>query len=182
MKTTFVSLWAITSTFGCLIATLLVSGCATSGGKPTYSKALTFDARVISGDKVSAEVAAAGPKVVLTTADKERFSQKIEVAIRTRAPQGARSARNYRVVVALQRYERGSQFARMMLAGLGQMHIDATITLYSMPAKTAAGSFKIDKTFSWGGAVGGMATIENVEDDFAKAVAEAVCAPKPKQH
>lgn len=162
------------------VSAFIVSGCATSGGKPTYSKAIAPDARVISGDKISAEVANAGPKVVLTTADRERFSQKIEVAIRSRAPQGARSARNYRVAVAITRYERGSQFARMMLAGLGQMHIDATITVYSMPAKTVVGSFKIDKTFSWGGAVGGMATIENVEDDFAKAVAEAVCAPKPK--
>ena len=182
MQTTFSRLSPVVSLFSCLTAALFVAGCATSGGKPTYSKNLAPDARIISGDKVSAEVVAAGPKVVLTTADKERFSQKIEVAIRSRAPQGSRSARSYRLVVALQRYERGSQFARMMLAGLGQMHIDATITVSSMPAKTTVGQFKIDKTFSWGGAVGGMSTIENVEDDFAKAVAEAACAPKPKQH
>jgi uncharacterized protein DUF4410 len=180
MKTTLIRSSVVASFVGILIAILLFTGCATSGGKPTYSKNLAPDSRIISADRVNAEVSAAGPKVVLTTADKERFSQKIEVAIRTRAPQGARSARNYRVVVALARYERGSQFARMMLAGLGQMHVDATITVYSMPAKTVVGAFNIDKTFSWGGAVGGMATIENVEDDFAKAVAEAVCAPKPK--
>ena len=157
----------------------MISGCATSGGKPTYSKNLSPDARIVHSDKVTAEVVPSGPKIVMTSADKERFSQKVEVAIRSHAPEGTRAGRNYKVVVALTRYERGSAFARMMLAGLGQMHIDATVTVYSMPAKAVVGSFKIDKTFSWGGAVGGMSTIENVEDDFAKAVAEAVCAPKP---
>jgi Domain of unknown function (DUF4410) len=165
---------------GCAIAVSSITSCATSGGKPTYTKNLAPEARIISSDKVTAEVVPAGPKLVMTSVDKERFSQKVEVAIRSRAPQGARSARNYRVVVALTKYERGSAFARMMLAGLGQMHIDATVTVYSMPGKAVVGAFSVDKTFSWGGAVGGMATIENVEDDFAKAVADAVCAPKPR--
>jgi hypothetical protein len=180
MKTKLHLLSWVISLASCAIAVSSITGCATSGGKPTYTRNLAPDARIISSDKVTAEVVSAGPKVVMTLADKERFSQKVEVAIRSHAPQGARTGRNYKVIVGLANYERGSAFARMMLAGLGQMHIDATVTVYSMPGKTVVGAFNVNKTFSWGGMVGGMATIENVEDDFAKAVADAVCAPKPR--
>ena len=182
MKTKTSPAFLFALTIASAVAISSFTGCATFGGKPTYTRNLPPSDRIVAGDKVKVDVTAAGPKVVITSSDRERFANKIEVKVRERAPAGAHGGRNYKLVVALTRYERGSAFARMMLAGLGQMHIDANVSMYSPPGNKLVGQFNVNKTFSWGGAVGQMATIENVEDDFGKAVADAVCAPNPAKH
>lgn len=161
------------------VSCLLVAGCATSGGKPNYSKTLAPDARIIAADKVAAEVTTSS-NVTIANYEKERFAQKIEVAIRNRAPQGSRAPRSYRVIVHLTKYEKGNAFARAMLAGLGQMHIDATVTVLAMPAKTPVTEFTMDKTFSWGGMYGAVTNIETVEEEFGKSLADGICAPIKK--
>jgi len=78
------------------------------------------------------------------------------------------------VDVTITRYEKGSAFARAMLAGLGQIHMDGNVTLYSMPAHTVVEDFSVQKTFAWGGIYGGTTTIEDIEQSFAEGIANAL--------
>lgn len=166
---------------GCaVIFALILSGCATSGGKPNYSRNLSPDARVISADKIKTEVTSTS-QVTIAPYEKERFAQKIDAAIRSRAQRGTRTGRNYLIVVNLTKYKKGNAFARAMMAGLGSMRMEASVSLYSMPAKKLEGQFSMEKNFNWGGIYGAVTNIENVEEDFAKSLAENVCTPKLAQ-
>ena len=71
------------------------------------------------------------------------------------------------------RFDRGSAFARAMLIGLGQIRIEATVTLTSASG-ASIGEYKVAKDFAIGGAIGASTTVEDVEDGFAKSVAEIV--------
>jgi Domain of unknown function (DUF4410) len=169
----------ITLAIASAMAVLTLSGCATIGGKPTFTHSLAADARVISGDKVRSEVTA-GPQVTIASYERERFAQKIDSVIRGRAQPGHRAGRNYRIVVNLTKYKKGNAFARAMMAGLGSIRIEANVSLYSMPGKKLEGQFTMEKTFTWGGIYGGVTNIEDVEEEFAKSLAEAVCTPKAR--
>lgn len=72
------------------------------------------------------------------------------------------------------RYDKGNSFARSMMAGLGQIHIDATLKLTEEDTGEVVGKYEIKKTFAWGGIYGGSVTIEDAEDGFADAVVEAI--------
>lgn len=156
---------------------MIASGCATIGGKPTFTRNLSADSRVISSDKVRTEITA-GSKVTIASYEKERFAQKIDTAIRARAQAGRRAGRDYRIVVNVTKYDKGNAFARAMMAGLGSIHIEAGVSLYSMPGKKLEGQFRMEKTFTWGGIYGGVTNIEDVEEEFAKSLAEDICTPK----
>jgi hypothetical protein len=164
---------------GPLLALLTLVGCATIGGKPTFTRSLAADARIISADKVRTEITA-GPQVTIASYERERFAQKVDAAIRERVQPGHRAGRDYRMVVNLTKYKKGNAFARAMMAGLGSIRIEANVSLYSMPAKKLEGKFTMEKTFTWGGIYGGVTNIEDVEEEFAKSLAEAVCTPKAR--
>ena len=78
------------------------------------------------------------------------------------------------VTVQLTRYDKGSAVARAMLAGLGQIHIDARVTLKDRARDAVLGEYEVTKTFAWGGIYGATTTIENVEAGFAQGVAALV--------
>ncbi|NJD06663.1 MAG: hypothetical protein FIA97_09215 [Methylococcaceae bacterium] len=77
--------------------------------------------------------------------------------------------------VNLRRYEEGSAFARFMLAGLGQMHIDADLGLQDGSTAERIARYDITKTFAWGGIYGAVNDLRDIEEGFAKAVASALC-------
>ena len=70
------------------------------------------------------------------------------------------------------KYDKGNAFARAMLAGLGQMHIDAELILKDKNAQKVIAKYEINKTFAWGGTVGAFTEIEDCEEGFAKAAAK----------
>ncbi|MFQ5965799.1 MAG: DUF4410 domain-containing protein [Candidatus Scalinduaceae bacterium] len=76
------------------------------------------------------------------------------------------------------RYEKGNAFARAMLIGLGQIHIDAQLELKDEETQELIGKFEIKKTFAWGGLYGGFTGIEGAEDGFADAVVEVLFEEK----
>ena len=78
------------------------------------------------------------------------------------------------VTVELTRYDKGSAFARAMLAGLGQIHIDARVTVRDPGTSASLGEYDVTKTFAWGGIYGATTTIEDVEAGFAEAVATLI--------
>jgi len=80
--------------------------------------------------------------------------------------------------VLITKYDEGNAFARAMLAGLGQMHIDATVTLTDYTFGDQIAKSDVSKTFAWGGMYGGFTQIKDIEDGFATAVASSFSGKK----
>ncbi|MDB5408844.1 MAG: hypothetical protein JWL84_3756 [Rhodospirillales bacterium] len=124
---------------------------------------------------VSAE---AKPGVVMTQLDFDRIAQRVkaEVAAKTvAAPEGANATDGSRLVklrLVFTNYDEGNRFARFMLVGLGQIHIDADVVLVDATSGATLGQYRVSKQFAFGGLYGGATSIEDVEKGFAKSVAE----------
>jgi len=71
------------------------------------------------------------------------------------------------------RFDRGNAFARAMLIGLGQIVIEATVSLQDAQGTTVA-QYKVSKDFAIGGVVGATTSVDDVEEGFAKSVAAVV--------
>jgi hypothetical protein len=169
---------------GMLIAVAL-TGCASTVPQAEFSHQIVAGARVDSSDTVKVNVDAADGLTVLPD-EKERIAKKVAMKIDSRkaANPGSGPARLYEVDLHLTRYDKGNAFARAMLAGLGQMHIEGVISVFQMPEHTPVGEFTLKKTFAWGGIYGAATSIEDIEDTFADGVAAAVTGQKeapPKQ-
>jgi len=70
-------------------------------------------------------------------------------------------------------FDRGDAFARGMLIGMGQIRIAATVSLVDASGATAA-VYQVSKDFALGGVIGATTTVDDVENGFAKSVAEVV--------
>jgi len=119
--------------------------------------------------------------VSLGAADKERISNLIVQNIKTDSPQRFTAINQdipmpgaLQASIVITKYDEGNAFARAMLAGLGQMHIDAEITLNDSEKKEEIAKYEVNKTFAWGGLYGGFTSMKDVEDGFAKAVAASI--------
>jgi hypothetical protein len=175
----------ILTTSSAVLAFLLTAGCAGTAPRPQFSHELVSEARVAATDVVQVDVAAAS-NVSILPQDKVRFAEKIKLKIDTKRLSNPRvgEPRTYQVDLMLSRYEKGSAFARAMLAGLGQMHIEGVARVYQMPEHVLVGEFDLAKTFAWGGIYGASTSIEDIENTFADGVAAAVTAQqieRPKQ-
>jgi hypothetical protein len=103
-------------------------------------------------------------------------NQKIKAYIQIAAPgvlDPAGAAATDTMKVHFTKFDRGNAFARFMLAGLGQIRIEATVFLVDNTGREV-GKYEVAKDFSLGGMYGGSTTVEDVEDGFAKSVAEIV--------
>jgi len=155
--------------------TIALSGCATTAPDAAFSQALPPNAVVDANDVITVAVEAK-PGVVLTDLERQRLAQGIAEKIDTvkRLNTNAQDSRSYSIDVKTTRYDKGNAFARMMLAGLGQIHIDAQVAMVVLPEKRQVAAFTVEKTFAWGGVYGASQSIEDVEEGFSQAVAEAV--------
>jgi len=79
-----------------------------------------------------------------------------------------------RMSVELTRYEPGNEFARFMLAGLGQIHVDGEVVLLDSAASEEIGRYSVSKTFAWGGVYGASTRIGDIVPAFAESVARGV--------
>lgn len=86
------------------------------------------------------------------------------------------------VDVFITRYERGNAALRAALAGLGQMHIDALVTVRAGNSDEAVARYDVKKTFAWGGIVGAATGIEDLEQDFARDVVKPLAKLLPKRN
>ncbi len=170
-----------------MLGVLLFSGCASTAPKADFSQGMALAGRVAAKDEVKARVLAAAD-VSLLDVEKTRIAERIEervMAKKAQNPEGAEK-KNYEVEVTLTRYEKGNAFARSMLAGLGQIHLDGNVRLYELPEHKKVGDFLIKKTFAWGGLYGATVSMEDIETTFADGVAAALTgqeedAPKDKK-
>ena len=78
------------------------------------------------------------------------------------------------LTVNFTRYDKGNAFARAMLAGLGQMHIDAMVNISNKCNGKLLAKYEVTKTFAWGGAYGGSKSIEDIEPAFAEAIVSTI--------
>lgn len=157
-------------------AGLLLTGCAsTSPNNAKFSQELSKEKYLDANDAATVKVKS-NDGVIITTDEKERMALVITNKVNEQKILNVDSEdkREFEMEVLITRYEKGNAFARAMLAGLGQIHIDAKVSLFLMPEREQIANFNIDKTFAWGGIYGGFTSIEDVEEGFATGVAEAV--------
>ena len=76
------------------------------------------------------------------------------------------------------RYEKGNKWARFWLAGLGQIHIDAVLSLRDIETQELLGEYKVSKTFAWGGMYGASVTMADVQEGFAETVVAILFQPE----
>jgi len=168
-----------------LCSALVFSGCASSAPSAAFVQPIPVSARVGDKDSVQASVTAVAGVEILDV-EKTRLAQRVEerIAAKKGLNAAAHDPKSYAVELELTRYQKGNAFARAMLAGLGQIHIDGTVKLLELPERRQVGQFTIKKTFAWGGIYGGAVTMEDIERTFADGVAAAVTGQaedKPKK-
>ena len=79
---------------------------------------------------------------------------------------------DYTLKVVISEYEEGNAFARFMLIGLGQMHLNGTVDLLAAgnpPEVIKSGSF--EKNYALGGFMGASA---NMHDDMTSKLGKAI--------
>lgn len=154
---------------------ILISGCAGTAPDVGISQRIAPESEIAAKDEAKVTVNT-GANVSMLESEKTRLGEKIGYGIDTRKTKNIRdgAAKTYEVDLTITKYEKGNAFARSMLAGLGQIHINGEITVFAMPGRTTAGKFSISKTFAWGGIYGGTTNIEDIETTFADGVAAVV--------
>ncbi|MBV9726078.1 MAG: DUF4410 domain-containing protein [Gammaproteobacteria bacterium] len=160
--------------------TTLIGGCATTTPQPKFTHAMVPDSRIAASDTVDVKIETAD-KVVVDAVARDRITQKIKLKIDERKLKNpaAPSPRAMQVVLHVTKYEKGNAFARAMLAGLGQIHLEGTISVYQMPDHVLLEDFDLQKTFAWGGVYGASTSIEQIEDIFTDSVAATVTGQEP---
>ncbi len=87
------------------------------------------------------------------------------------------------LVLNFTKYDEGNRFARAMLAGLGAMKINADVEVKDGQSGNSICKGEAGKSFAWGGMLGAMTGIEDVEKMFAKEVSrgfgEMLGIPQP---
>jgi hypothetical protein len=163
---------------------LLGSGCAGTRGSARLVTPPRTDVPLVQFANLIVAVESK-PDISLGSFEKERILGLIVKDIRTEAPARFKTINQtspvpdtLNAVVMIKRYEEGNAFARAMLVGLGQMHIDADVTLTNWETKESIAQYEVSKTFAWGGAYGAFTDIKDVEDGFAKAVAASILGRK----
>lgn len=160
-----------------LVVASLAAGCASSPGGITATSPLRGGVDLSNFSSLTVGVDGGG-EVSLTPEDKARISRLIVDAIKKNDPgrfkelnPQAPDPSTLRAAVTITRYEKGNAFARFMLMGLGQIHIDGNVVLRDATTEDALGRYEVTKTFAWGGIYGAVTRIDDVEEGFAEAVA-----------
>jgi len=166
-----------------------LSGCAGTAPTAEFKKPISEAFRLCANDEAGVRLAAADG-VTLNDVSRQRLESRLSQTINEKKKSVQCKTADKRVFVLqskITRYDEGSAFARAMLAGLGQIHIDGEFTLNLLPAVAGADSkpgvngenvaeFSVQKTFAWGGMYGASTRIEDVEPAFAEGVTEAIVA------
>ncbi len=149
-----------------------LAGCAGSVSKPEAVTALSPDQR--AGLHLADISADAAGGVEMGDNDFDAVCQKVRAYIQTSSPAVIGDAPGaYKMKIHFTRFDRGSAFGRAMLIGLGQIRIEATVDLVDASGNRVA-EYNVSKDFAIGGIIGATTTVADVEDGFAKSVAEIV--------
>ena len=158
---------------GALGVAAMLAGCAGSVSDPVAVQSMSSDMK--ASLKIADISADAEPGVPMSDGDFGLISQKVHAYIDAEKPGviAEGSAAGQHMKIHFTRFDRGSAFARAMLIGMGQIRIEATVEM-SDAGGARTGEYKVAKDFALGGIVGATTTVEDVEDGFAKSVAQVV--------
>lgn len=149
---------------------LVLTGCAGATTPPSVVVPLAIDRQApVQIGSLSLDVETG---IWIKDDQRQHLRNRIEAELAKRAlmaPAGT-APQAYALNVHLTRFDEGNAVARLALIGLGQVHIEGTVTLRDA-AGQKTGEYKIRKTFAAGGLIGGLTSTEAVEDGFAKSVA-----------
>jgi hypothetical protein len=165
----------------CGVMVVLIA-CAKKPPEATVTQALIPELTIASQDTITVKIEVASG-VKMAEDEQIRLAKEIDDAIKSRMGLNVRQGdtREYEIDVTIQRYAKGSSVARLMLAGLGQIHIDGDVKLLQSPDRKQVKEFAVKKTFAWGGVYGGTTTIEDIEKRFAEEVAIKLTGQKKGQ-
>ncbi len=158
-----------------VVAAFILSGCAGSPPKAKFVQAPAKSTAVDANDTANIAVKASAG-VDMLEYEISRLTQVIAQKLNEKKLMNSASndEHAYDVEVTITRYKKGNAFARAMLAGLGQIHIDARVRLLESGTQEQLSAFDIKKTFAWGGIYGGTTRIDDVEPAFAEGIAAAL--------
>jgi hypothetical protein len=162
--------------FACLTTFLGLAACAGDASAPLVMQPLPPEQKMnMRVADVSAEPAQG---VAMTPGDLDRIVQRVKAEMAAKYPLALQRpdaqdpAPSTKMKMVFTRYDEGNAFARFMLAGLGQIYIDADVIFVDASNGQALANYKVSKQFAFGGLVGGTTRIEDVEKGFAKSVVE----------
>ena len=154
---------------------LLLAACAEDAARPVPVQPIaTAQKSTLHLSDVSAE---AQQGVVMTPTDLQRIAEQVQAEIAAHYPgimvaHGGASEGSTKLKIVFTRYDEGSSFGRFMLAGVGQIYIDADVVLIDGASGQVLGKYQVSKQFAFGGWYGAFTRIQDVEKGFAKSVAE----------
>lgn len=167
-----------------LIVAALAGGCASTKGSYSALSPPKAEEQTAKYSSLKVDLNCSG-EVSLGSSDKVRILDLIIKSIPDECPNRFRKVnasepdqQTLHALVNITRYDEGNAFARFMLAGLGQMHIDAVVTLSDYQTNQEVATYEVTKTFAWGGIYGAGKSIKDIEDGFAKAVAASIGGKK----
>jgi hypothetical protein len=165
-----------------ILSTALLAACAGTPPKANFGHDPASQYRVDADDRPQVTVDAA-PGVDLLDIDKQRMAQVIASKLEDRRMRNLANndARDCVVAVTITRYQRGNAFARAMLAGLGQIHIDGAVKVFVGADREKVSEFTIAKTFAWGGIYGSSTSMEDIERTFSDGLAAALTGQEDKK-
>lgn len=167
----------IISYFLVITFAVIAAGCAGTVPNAELKNPLADSSRLCANDDATAKViASAGVDMDDTTRGRleTQIIQAVNEKIKTASCQSP-NKRSFVLNAKITRYEKGNAFARFMLAGLGQIHVDGDVSLAPIDHESAPiAEFTLRKTFAWGGIYGAMTGIEDIEKTFAEGVAETI--------
>ena len=159
---------------------MFLTGCAGSAGSHKLTSGPESVERVAAYTDLIVSLQPAAD-VKLTPSDSDRMRHLIAENIKTQEPNRfasinapAPAGKTLQATVELKRYDEGNAFARFMLIGLGQIHIDADVILSDFVSKDKLAQYEVTKTFAWGGIYGGATGIKDVEAGFCQAVSDSI--------
>lgn len=171
---------ALKLSLGAVVVALILSACAESVTAPTIVQAIPQEKK--AGIRVSDVTAEAMTGVPMTQYDFDRIVARVKAEIAGALPGAlieaataadpARNGSTFKIKLVFTRYDGGNAFARLMLAGLGQIHVEGDVIFVDAGTGEAIAKYQVSKDFSFGGIYGATTRIEDVEIGFAKSVVE----------
>src|SRR6185369_4952892 len=179
-----------------VVALGVLSGCAGTAPTAEFKKPISDAMRLCMNDDATVTLSAADG-VMLNDVSRQRLESRLTQTINEKKKLVQCKTADKRVFALnskITRYDEGNAFARAMLAGLGQIHIDgefvltqklvaaaasdrtANTAISNASASESVAEFTVQKTFAWGGLYGSSNRIDDVEPGFAEGVTDAIVA------
>ncbi len=162
-----------------LLVVAIANGCASSPGGTT--RVTQEGVKLTNFSKLSLEVKS-GDDVSITPAERERILNLTIGKIKKDEPSRFKeinsptpSPSTLHVSINVTRYEKTN-----VIVGLGQLRIDAEVVLEDREKQEALAKYKVTKASAFGGIFGGVSKIEDVEEDFANAIAALLLGKEEK--